>query len=844
PYYESGDALDFRLLVYHQGESASNAFDVFITDVLPSTVVWDGQVQSNLPGMVVETSELPTVKFTIPQLPLQYTEANPLEIRYRVSLTSTLKDGEVSTNTARMVWSSVPGNPLSIIPGDNSTSERVGDFASATDPVNDYLAEDEVSFSNGFLVAWEDLRSGKQTNDFDYNDLVLSVENAEFYNTNDELTSLSLKITPVARGALYDHEARLDLGIAGGATLMIKRYGTTGTLLSEEVVQGSGFPIRKVVLFPSTQEVLPPWNGPANGFSSNTSSQQTADIATPAGYTTVEVLVNNPGLNPRIPDFPETRHLNEHNASLYGFSIFIKTTNQTVYLPWGFNAATYDIVTSANNPGSPLVGFPLTQAISVPVNWRHPFERTKVWVSHPLFVDYIFSGQTEYLDWAVDSTDSTRLWPKDKSKDGAKLTEPLDAVKVGIPITGSPVLADLNDNGVNEIVLGLFDGSIRIYEFQDDSLTSRTVTPEGVGESKGSVLVANLDSDEELEMVRGDENGKLFFLDTDGSLLTQPLQLQGTIKSTPVCGDINGDGVLDVVVQTGDGLLYAFNKSFLPLSGFPVNLGGTKDEGGHSYFTPSPVLASLLSSSQLDIITVNLSGTARIVSGSGATLPGWPVELNSETEATPVVLNVDGDTEPEIAFASLDGFIHVLNHDGSSVPSWPVRRFFGGVSSPAAADVTGDGRDELFVGSSDGRIYGFSPEGTRLAGFPFFTGSAIHASPSMGNLDADETPELLIASTDGKLYRVDFEGDKPTSSVVDDFETFAVTTTAIGSLYGESLQLVLGTHTGELVIRETGTQAGAEDVLWSGFRGRETGNALNGELPVLPTTSISAWGFY
>ena len=106
-----------------------------------------------------------------------------------------------------------------------------------------------------------------------------------------------------------------------------------------------------------------------------------------------------------------------------------------------------------------------------------------------------------------------------------------------------------------------------------------------------SPAVGNFDDDPELEIVwpvnAGSFRLDLVVVDTDvdggtsGDILPGwPVSLPSNSEGSPVVGDLDGDGVADIVMPIGSDetetpdLITAFTASGEPVAGFPISLGG------------------------------------------------------------------------------------------------------------------------------------------------------------------------------------------------------------------------------------------------------------------------------
>jgi len=233
-----------------------------------------------------------------------------------------------------------------------------------------------------------------------------------------------------------------------------------------------------------------------------------------------------------------------------------------------------------------------------------------------------------------------------------------------------------------------------------------------------------------------------------------PRVFSGSLESSPVLYDLDGDGVLDILQATADGEVHALRGDGTALPGWPV-------------------IVALAAEANPDDPTNHLAGP---VSGTvGA-------DLRHGVLATPSVGLHGG--EPVVVVATLRGNVHVFDRSGDPVAGFPVAQepvpwtdedhlwdegFF---SSPALADLEGDGDLEIVVGGMDQKLYAWHLDGTAVDGFPTFLGfpgfesegSRIISSPAVGDLDGDGTLEIVIGTNEtlgehsGAVYAVSHRG--------------------------------------------------------------------------------------
>jgi hypothetical protein len=104
-------------------------------------------------------------------------------------------------------------------------------------------------------------------------------------------------------------------------------------------------------------------------------------------------------------------------------------------------------------------------------------------------------------------------------------------------------------------------------------------------------------------------------------------------------------------------------------------------------------------------IVVQTEGALDVWKGDGTTFPGWPKTWSGRWlgNSAPVIGDVDGDTLPDIAITTqvagscCDGDVRLYNRNGVMHSRFPKEPVIGSGGAPAIADVDLDGRNELVV---------------------------------------------------------------------------------------------------------------------------------------------------
>ncbi|KIT15142.1 DUF4214 domain-containing protein [Jannaschia aquimarina] len=190
-----------------------------------------------------------------------------------------------------------------------------------------------------------------------------------------------------------------------------------------------------------------------------------------------------------------------------------------------------------------------------------------------------------------------------------------------------------------------------------------------------------------------------------------------SLWSSPVIGDLDRDGRIEIIQGTGD-----FFKD---------------DRGTH-------------------VKVWNADGTLR-----------HTLETNGRVMAAPMLADLDGDGRDEIVAATTNGWVHAFNADGTQLFAVQPKPFNGSVEAiinrqPIAVDLDNrDGDLELLI-SKGGQIIAIDSDGTQLNAIdgpgPLF--GAYVGSPVAHDLDGDGRLDIVAAGTDpdsgeSVLYRFD-----------------------------------------------------------------------------------------
>ncbi len=242
----------------------------------------------------------------------------------------------------------------------------------------------------------------------------------------------------------------------------------------------------------------------------------------------------------------------------------------------------------------------------------------------------------------------------------------------------------------------------------------------------------------------------------------------------PVVGDLNRDGIEEIVVADSRGFVHAFDLRIGTTDGVTKRVGGFAwpPAGGENGGQP-PAFNS----------------------DKFAELSGFPVQIGALGDDALSLADVDGDGYLEVLAFGPVNQLYVINYNGTFVLTLPVGvpgedRFTEPFLAPLVADVTGTPAPEFLLPLPDGQVRAHTLLGRPIDHWSYLGGGNQGSYPQVADLDGDGDLELVTV------------------------EDVTVSTPAAQAPGGDDRPNIV--RTGRVLVREVGEGTGAGP--WPVFR--------------------------
>lgn len=304
---------------------------------------------------------------------------------------------------------------------------------------------------------------------------------------------------------------------------------------------------------------------------------------------------------------------------------------------------------------------------------------------------------------------------------------------------------------------------VRLTSFEQETetnpYTEQWVFPLNGAEISGKPVLANITGSPRNEVIFSTENGYIYALATDGTVILQTTTENDTPVGPPVVYDWYGNNQ-NIIMQAAGNKVYAWNQSGTILPNFPIRL----DEDISTPLT----ITDITGNGVAEIIVATADRNMHILNARGQAINGWPQATNSVVESGPLIAEINNQ---QSLFAYSENTLHAWNVNGELRENYPVFLTSQVQGSPYSYE------DTILGSGLNGNLYsvGVSPLfsdslANLVSSDPLniqslqVTNSSLNSTPSHyetlipTETDLEQINLILVQATNGSVFLYDQSG--------------------------------------------------------------------------------------
>ncbi|XP_010486469.1 PREDICTED: protein DEFECTIVE IN EXINE FORMATION 1 isoform X2 [Camelina sativa] len=305
-----------------------------------------------------------------------------------------------------------------------------------------------------------------------------------------------------------------------------------------------------------------------------------------------------------------------------------------------------------------------------------------------------------------------------------------DYVNIDAHILCTPVIADIDKDGVQEMVVAVS------YFFDPEYYDN----PEHLKELGGidiknyiasSIVVFNLET-KQVKWIK------------ELDMSTDKANFRAYIYSSPTVVDLDGDGYLDILVGTSFGLFYAMDHRGNIREKFPLEMAEIQG---------AVVAADIDDDGKIELVTTDSHGNIAAWTTQGVEI--WETHLKSLVPQGPSIGDVDGDGHTDVVVPTSSGNIYVLSgKDGSIIRPYPYRTHGRVMNQLLLVDLNKRGEQKkgltIVTTSFDGYLYLI--DGPTSCTDVVDIGETSYSMVLADNVDGGDDLDLVVSTMNGNVF--------------------------------------------------------------------------------------------
>ncbi len=259
-----------------------------------------------------------------------------------------------------------------------------------------------------------------------------------------------------------------------------------------------------------------------------------------------------------------------------------------------------------------------------------------------------------------------------------------------------------------------------------------------------SPAIGDLDEDGIKDLVFCTVAGRVLALNSLG-LRIWHYDAKETITTPPLIDDIDHNGTKNVLVYTNKGKIICLNGVDGRLI-WQYNM-----PSGIIWGSTSLAVCDLFNNGNHDIIAADNNGNLICLNGKGKVI--WRKKFKDKFNSAPATGYLTNKQEKNILIGSDSSPLICLSAEGKEL--WRITGEESSSSSPLIADLDGNGNNEIIVGSEN-LLLVFDNRGKKL--WQYKMKGSIHDGISFADLDDDNRKEIIVADLRGNLDVLNYNG--------------------------------------------------------------------------------------
>ncbi|MBC7449386.1 MAG: IPT/TIG domain-containing protein, partial [Hymenobacteraceae bacterium] len=252
--------------------------------------------------------------------------------------------------------------------------------------------------------------------------------------------------------------------------------------------------------------------------------------------------------------------------------------------------------------------------------------------------------------------------------------------------------------------------------------------------------------------------------------------------AAPALTDIDGDGKLDLLVGTSDGIIFHYEQNAVNSTGFTqVETLSFNDIAVGS--NSKPTVTDIDGDGLLDLLIGEYDGNLNryeqaAVNSSVFTLVTETFNnINVGIDSAPTFTDLDGDGLLDLLIGEADGNLNHYEQSAANSATFVLRTDtfnainVGPSSAPTVTDLDADGLLDLLVGEENGNINHYEQNAANSTAFTLVTDTFYGIDPGdrsipiVTDIDGDGQLDLLVGELNGTIFRYE-QDDAPTALAI------------------------------------------------------------------------------